>query len=153
MKEERRRLKAETKNAPDTDELVLRHLREKAAAAGKLVQTTFGATEHSSHGLTQAGRAAVALDGIAQPSAGALVIGGKVMTQLPTPSTPAEVHTLPTMAPSRSQRSPEENMAEWLDLDARLKAGDPVSEADARWHRTYQQSAQFRAESKKKAAA
>lgn len=53
----------------------------------------------------------------------------------------------------RSERSAGENYAEWLDLDGRLQAGEAVSEADARWHRTYQQSAQFRAESKKKAAA
>ena len=54
---------------------------------------------------------------------------------------------------SRSERPAAENYAEWIELDRRLRAGDSVSEADARWHRTYPNSAQFRAEEKRKAAA
>lgn len=152
LKEARRRIKQETRGAPDTDELLSRHLREKAAAAGKLVQATFGGTSYTSHGLEQAALANQAIDGIAKPSAGALVIGGKVMTNLPQTAPKAEVHQMPSQS-SRSQRTPEENMAEWQEIDRRIVAGETVSEADARWHRTYPTSAQYRAESKKKAAA
>ena len=53
----------------------------------------------------------------------------------------------------RSERTPEDNYADWLALDARLQAGETVSEADARWHRSYPQSAQYRAIAKRKAAA
>lgn len=56
-------------------------------------------------------------------------------------------------ARSRSERSAAENYAEWVDIDCRVLAGQAVSEHDARWHRSYQQSAQFRAEAKRKVAA
>ncbi|WP_234086790.1 Mu transposase C-terminal domain-containing protein [Azonexus sp. R2A61] len=101
-----------------------------------------------------------------------LVIGGRVLSptdalfKIKTPQavpTRADeividasdvVRPLP-MPPARprSERCAAENYAEWLDLDARLQLGEAVTEADARWHRTYQLSAQYRAESKKKAAA
>ena len=54
---------------------------------------------------------------------------------------------------SRSERSAAENYTDWLDLDRRINAGEAVAEEDARWHRLYQRSAQYRAEAKKKAAA
>lgn len=109
---------------------------------------------------------------IAAPAAGQMVIGGRVIdaTALPVKAEPEpafipeqhpEVSQLPAPkatpatpeAKSRSERSPAENYAEWCDIDARILAGDPVSEAEARWHQRYQASAQFRAEAKKKAAA
>ncbi|MDB5802310.1 MAG: MuA-transposase/repressor protein DNA-binding [Rhodocyclales bacterium] len=58
----------------------------------------------------------------------------------------------PTPVLSRSEKSTEENYADWLALDTRIASGETVSEADARWHRTYQQTAQFRAHVKKIAA-
>lgn len=58
----------------------------------------------------------------------------------------------PTTTP-RSARSPDDNYAEWLDLDQSIRNGEAVSEQNARWHQTYQNTAQFRAMSKKKAAA
>lgn len=105
-------------------------------------------------------------------AAGQIVIGGRILDRsaleslveaepvevLPAAETPG-VARLPVekpvenTQPSRSGRSATENYAEWLEIDRRVLAGEAVSEADARWHRTYQQSAQFRAESKKKAAA
>lgn len=105
-------------------------------------------------------------------AAGQIVIGGRILDRsaleslvetepaeaLPAAAAPG-VARLPvekpveTTQPSRSGRSAAENYAEWLEIDRRVLAGEAVSEADARWHRTYQQSAQFRAESKKKAAA
>ena len=53
----------------------------------------------------------------------------------------------------RSERPAADNYAEWQALDARLQAGETIAEADARWHRSYPQSAQYRAMAKKKAAA
>ena len=53
----------------------------------------------------------------------------------------------------RSERSAAENYAEWQAINARLLAGDPVTDADAKWHQRYQATAQYRAEAKKKAAA
>lgn len=108
---------------------------------------------------------------IAAPAASQIVIGGRVIehdalssiqcapqtvaapektTRIDeTKARAAEiVKTIP-----RSERTPEDNYADWQALDARLQAGDPVSEADARWHRSYPQSAQFRAIAKRKAAA
>lgn len=53
----------------------------------------------------------------------------------------------------RSQRPPEENYAEWLDIDTRMNSGEPVSDKEQRWHVSYQRTPQFFAMSKKKAAA
>lgn len=54
---------------------------------------------------------------------------------------------------SRSDRTPAENYADWLAIDARQSAGEPLTEADARWHRMYPNSAQYRAEAGKRKAA
>lgn len=52
----------------------------------------------------------------------------------------------------RSERTAAENFAEWQALDARLQAGEEITEADARWHRSYPNSAQYKAHAKKIAA-
>ena len=52
----------------------------------------------------------------------------------------------------RTERPASENFTEWEALDARIRAGEPVSEADAFWHRSYPGSAQYRAEAKRKTA-
>ncbi|MFZ4539286.1 integrase catalytic domain-containing protein [Propionivibrio sp.] len=65
LKTARANFKAETRGVPDTGAVLQRYLEESAAAAGKLVQAQFGktATEHTSHGLEQAAKAAKALAG------------------------------------------------------------------------------------------
>lgn len=97
-----------------------------------------------------------------------VVIGGRVIEHetLSAAVTPAVTVAPPTRTEERKQRAAQivqptprserpaaENYAEWLAIDARLQAGETVSEPDARWHRSYPQSAQFRAEAKKKAVA
>lgn len=97
-----------------------------------------------------------------------VVIGGRVIEHetITAAVTPAVTVAPPTRTEERKQRAAQivqptprserpaaENYAEWLAIDARLQAGETVSEADARWHRSYPQSAQFRAEAKKKAVA
>lgn len=57
----------------------------------------------------------------------------------------------PAPVPSRSERSASDNYAEWLALDTRLANGETVSDDDARWHRMYPTSAQFKAHVKKMA--
>lgn len=52
----------------------------------------------------------------------------------------------------RSERTAAENYAEWQAMDARLQAGADLDEADARWHRSYPNSAQYKAHVKKIAA-
>ncbi len=104
---------------------------------------------------------------LAAPSASQVVIGGRVIdrealpvTPPPAPVTPREalaaraVEIAPQARPlPRSERPAAENYAEWLALDARAKAGETLSADDARWHRSYPQSAQYRAEAKRKATA
>ncbi|MBL8396628.1 MAG: transposase [Candidatus Accumulibacter sp.] len=53
----------------------------------------------------------------------------------------------------RSERPAAENYAEWLEIDGRISNGEALSDADILWHRTYPTSAQYRSESKRKAAA
>lgn len=110
---------------------------------------------------------------IAAPSANQIVIGGRVIdhdsislslpkTQVCTTSQTADVarpadrkqRAAEIVQPTpRSERPAADNYAEWMAIDARLQAGETISEADARWHCSYARSAQWRAEAKRKAAA
>jgi putative transposase len=83
-----------------------------------------------------------------------IVIGGCVIdvAALAAVPEPAALPQTTPPAPSRSARAPTENYADWLAIDAALAAGKHVSETDARWHKTYQTSAQYRAEAGKERA-
>lgn len=108
---------------------------------------------------------------LAAPAASQIVIGGRIIEHETIP-----MHTQPVIAEKkpaattrqaelreraseivnpvpRSERPAADNYAEWLALDERVIAGQTLNESDARWHRTYPQSAQYRAEAKRKAAA
>lgn len=100
------------------------------------------------------------------PEAAPMVIAGRVVqpdavlaqraavaqaTDVATTAEPAPAG-IPAIQPtSRADRTPADNYADWLALDAQITAGEEVSDADARWHRTYQNSAQYRAQAKKTA--
>ncbi|MEI7614098.1 MAG: Mu transposase C-terminal domain-containing protein [Betaproteobacteria bacterium] len=104
------------------------------------------------------------------PSSAQIVIGGRILdraalhtTEQVTHEKTIAMHEEPPVMnkseqaanfrQSRTARSAAENYAEWREIDNRIFAGEFVDEQDARWHRSYQQSAQFRAEAKRKAAA
>lgn len=105
------------------------------------------------------------------PSASQIVIGGRVIDHDAISSIKRKAEPIAaqakTAAPDeirqraqeivqsvpRSERSAADNYAEWAALDARLQAGETLSEADARWHRSYPNSAQYKAHAKKIAAA
>lgn len=109
---------------------------------------------------------------IAAPASSELIIGGRVVdidkipraAQAPEPVTEEpeginaeftqEVVTEAPTTPAkpRSERSAQDNYAEWLEVGRRLADGEPVGEADAFWHQSYQRTAQFRAMQKKTAA-
>jgi len=144
LKEARRKLKEETRGAPDVDDLLNRLLREKAAAAGKLVQPGFANVTHSSHGLEQASRATRALDGLPQAT-DSVVIGGVVMPP-PAPLPKATVTPLPTPpVKSRTDRSAAENHAEWMELKHRQGAGETLPTVDANFVQRWPGSNQGRA--------
>ena len=109
LSDARKRLKAETKGTPDIDDLVARRLREKAAAAGKLIQPSFGQTPHTSHGLEQASRATRAL-GVPQPSSRAAelqALAAKAMAEAPinvTPLPTAKAHATPLEGTTTRER-------------------------------------------------
>lgn len=92
---------------------------------------------------------------LAAPEAAQIVIAGRVIdpAALAQRAAVLEAAVLPEAAPTqnRSERSAADNYADWLALDARITAGEKVSDADARWHRTYPNSAQYRAHAKKTA--
>lgn len=117
---------------------------------------------------------APAIGHVAAPASSQIVLGGRVIDtealaviaehppEAPSDQQDAPVHTASdtTVRPgqasrvvSRSDRTPAENYADWLALDAVIAAGETVTEADARWHRMYPQSAQYRAEAGKRKAA
>lgn len=100
-----------------------------------------------------------------------LVIGGRIVDPaaalaarreaieraevLPAQAAPAPSNTTTPPQPDttpRSSRTAAENYAEWLEIDKLIKSMEAVTEADARWHRTYQTSAQYKAHVKKLAA-
>lgn len=141
LKEARQRVKAETKGAPDTDDLVARHLREKAAAAGKLAQPSFARAEHVSHGLEQASKANRAMDGVPE-RADSMVIGGVVLPNAAQPK--AEVLQLPKPLP-RTERPVADNYAEWLVVGERIASGEEVSHADHLFHQRWPGSSQAKA--------
>jgi hypothetical protein len=128
LKDARRRYKADTKGLPSTDEVLERHLSERAAAAGKLVQANFGATTYSSNGLEQAGKAAQALD-TPQPSSRAeelRALAAKVMAEAPVvvQHPKAATHATPLEG-----MTPAERYAQWELFDARVKARGGDTEA------------------------
>lgn len=105
---------------------------------------------------------------IAAPASSQIVLGGRVIdadalaavsfesTEICIPATENRrlvTENRPAVPVSRSERTPAENYADWCALDARLKAGDTLGEDDARWHRMYPASAQYRAEAGKRKAA
>lgn len=66
---------------------------------------------------------------------------------------PAGTPVIPPAPQNRSDRSAADNYADWLALDARIQSGQEVTPADARWHRSYPTSAQYKAHLKKMATA
>lgn len=109
---------------------------------------------------------------IAAPACNQIVLGGRVidaeaLSSIPVPVEIEAQRALPSVADEsaagdcnlvqpvarpRSERTPAENYADWLALDAALAAGETLTEADARWHRMYPNSAQYRAEAGKRKA-
>ena len=109
---------------------------------------------------------AAALDA---PQAGQVVIGGRVLDAEATlaarreaitlegearavteAATPAKTAAQVTHAPvSRSALTAEENYADWEEIGCRIAAGEEVSDAEQRWHRSYPNSAQYKAHVKK----
>lgn len=111
---------------------------------------------------------------LAAPMASQIVLGGRVIDadslavaiehhpEAPRDEQDAPEHAaadttvrsgMASRAVSRSDRTPAENYADWMALDSRQQAGEPLTEADARWHRMYPNSAQYRAEAGKRKAA
>lgn len=106
---------------------------------------------------------------IAAPACNQIVLGGRVIdAEALAVAVPLEVtencmsdaencvsvtENRPSVPLSRSDRTPAENYADWCAFDVRLQAGETLTEADARWHRMYPASAQYRAEAAKRKAA
>lgn len=138
LKDARRRYKADTKGLPSTDEVLERHLNERAAAAGKLVQGNFTAQRHTSHGLEQAARAVKAMD-VPQPSPRAAelqALAAKAMAEAPI--------NLTTLPAARAHATPLEGMSmrERYELHCQYAAlvaahgGDVEALAEA-WQRRF----------------
>ena len=110
---------------------------------------------------------------IAAPVASQIVIGGRVidaealstiregaepqaqrdLTSHADESAAEDCNVVQPAPRSRSDRTAAENYADWQAIDARLQAGEILADSDARWHRMYPASAQYRAEATKKKAA
>ena len=111
---------------------------------------------------------------LAAPASSQIVLGGRVIDadslavaiehhpEAPRDEQDAPEHAaadttvrsgMASRAVSRSDRTPADNYADWLAIEARLQAGEALDEADARWHRMYPASAQYRAEAAKRKAA
>lgn len=106
---------------------------------------------------------------LAAVAASRVVIGGRVIEHdsiaaapageaKPQPATPTRTEERKQRAAQivqpvpRSERHAADNYAEWQAMDTRLQAGEELAEADARWHRSYPNSAQYKAHVKKIAA-
>ncbi len=140
LAEQKKRLKAETQGLAPTAEVLERHLADQAAAAGKLVVGAFGkpASEHSSHGLTEAGKAAAALAG-PQPSARAAALLAQAEQAMA--EAPGNVTELPA---AKAHATPLEGLSNrekyelWLRYDALVTAhGGEVEVLEEAWQRRF----------------
>ena len=126
---------------PSTDDVLKRHLREAATAAGKLVAGRFGsqATEHASAGLQQAGLARAALDG-PQPSTRAAELSAQARAAMAAMDAPANIVPHPAAqahAPLLEGLTAGEKYQLWQDYDALITAaGDPAVLPEA-WQRRF----------------
>lgn len=140
MAEQKKRLKAETRGIAPTSEVLDRHLADQAAAAGKLVVGEFGktASPHSSHGLTEAGKAVAALAG-PKPSARAAALAEQAVKAME--EAPSNVTALPA---AKAHATPLEGLTNrekyelWLLYDARVTAhGGEVEVLEEAWQRRF----------------
>jgi putative transposase len=140
LAEQRRRQKAETKGLAPTAEVLERHLADQAAAAGKLVVGDFGktATAHTSHGLTEAGKAAAALAG-PQPSArAAALLAQAEQAMAEAPSNVTELPAAKAHATPLEGLSNREKYELWLQYDALVTAhGGEVEVLEEAWQRRF----------------
>lgn len=131
--------RAGSKGLTDTNKVLERYLTDEAEAAGKLVVGVFGATEHKSEGLTQAGQAAAALAG-PKPSARAAeltALAAKAMAEAPSnvaelPA--ARAHATPLEG--LSQREKYELHGQYATLVER-HGGDVETALEEAWQRRF----------------
>lgn len=138
MRTQKAQIKALTKRAPATDELLKRHLAESAAAAGKLVMAPFGARTHESDGLREAAKAAAAL-AAPKPSSRAAELSAQAraaMAELPanvTPHPAAKAHATPLEGMSAAEK-----YAYWQELQALVQAAGGDGEVlEQAWQRRF----------------
>ncbi len=159
LAEQRRRIKAETQGLAPTAEVHARYLADQAAASAKLVVGAFGqqAVEHTSQGLTEAGKAAAALAG-PQPSARAAALLAQAEQAMS--AAPGNVTELPA---ARAHATPLEGLSNrekyelWLRYDALVTAhGGEVEVLEEAWQRrfwlNFPGTAMFRTEASMSAA-
>jgi transposase InsO family protein len=140
LAEQRRRIKAETQGLAPTAEVHARYLADQAAASAKLVVGAFGqqAVEHTSQGLTEAGKAAAALAG-PRPSARAAALLAQAEQAMS--AAPGNVTELPA---ARAHATPLEGLSNrekyelWLRYDALVTAhGGEVEVLEEAWQRRF----------------
>lgn len=145
-----------TKGRPATDELLQRHLVERATAAGKVVAAPFGVT-HESMGLSEAAKAKAALAG-PKPSARAAELSAQARAAMA--EAPANVAALPA---ARAHATPLEGLSHrekyelWGQYDALVQArGGDVEVLEEAWQRRFwmrfPETSIFRAEASMAAA-
>lgn len=99
--------------------------------------------------------AIAAQSGRSSSSGGQIVIGSRIIDAdavqaLAAESAAENCKTSESTVPrSRSERPMRENLDEWLALDARLQAGEAVSEDEAFWHASFQKHPALKAELKR----
>lgn len=141
MREEKAALKRVAK-AANVKDIAGEILRSRAAQAGKLKTLPARGPVHSTPALDAAGLAARA-DERPVAASSAVVIGGQLVQAGTVPARTAEVTRLPSPRP-RSERSGEENYAEWCALRDAQARGEPISELDANFVKRWPESSQGR---------
>ncbi|MFZ6655633.1 DDE-type integrase/transposase/recombinase [Undibacterium sp. TJN19] len=125
-----------------TDDLVDSLLRDKAEAAGKLATLPRASITHTSTGLTAAGEAARALDGVVSETQVPAEL--KRLIDKRKADETAPVKQVATSNVSVIPETAEHRFKQWLDLDQLLQNGGTIEDARlTRWYGSYQQTPEF----------
>ena len=140
LADQRRRQKAESQGLAATSDVLERHLADRAAAAGKLVVGAFGqpASEHTSPGLTEAGKAAAALAGPRPSARAAALLAQAEQAMAEAPGNVTELPAAKAHATPLEGLSNREKYELWLLYDALVTAhGGEVEVLEEAWQRRF----------------
>ncbi len=142
IQEERRRLKAAAK-AVGTDDIVSEIRHQAAADAGKLISLPKRSEEYTSTALAAASEAVEALsEPVTAPKVERVEMLQKALIRAKAEQAAFDAEQREDNT-RKINESPAQEYARWQKVDKAIQKGEPVSEANRYWHKTYQTHPDF----------